>query len=323
MINTFFKYFSKKYRLDDYKDCSIEYNSTDLEVTREYLEPSEEHDSLLVQMCILSAIMYDYATVIPSNENSTINVTEKKIGKDTSTDNENYKLDVSSNNFTVIKSSNPDFKKLLGKLNIRSDACRIYNLDNILVFGIFIIGKTMIVSFKGSSNLQDFCTDINFIQTEFKTLPDIKGKVHQGSYNTLFDKNRYLFIIKKIKEYSIIVDNINITGHSLGGLTGTIFYAILKQVQLKELGVEKKLDLYTYGCPRVGNSAFTKNIICKRIVNKFDIVTCLPFPFFYNHPTQKIQLGRSSIFDIFNIFRYNITDHQMNDYYKSLIIKCS
>ena len=82
--------------------------------------------------------------------------------------------------------------------------------------------------------------------------------------------------------------NICITGHSLGGALATLAFTRLN---------DPASSLITFGCPRVGNSAYC-NVVdaaartrtCYRVVDNLDIVTHVPPDFlnFYTHPTVAI-----------------------------------
>ena len=185
----------------------------------------------------------------------------------------------------------------------------------------------MIVAFKGSSNFNDFIADINFAQVDFTHIENkykkyqikLPGKVHRGGYRILFENNRYLHVLSKIKEItdSQNIDSVLVTGHSLGGLTGTIFFAFLKELyHQNDLQTKKiNLKLVTFGCPRVGNRAFRDSISqadSLRIVNKGDPVTKVPFPIYYSHVPLKLKIGKKSA-------DYSIKNHSITEYFQNLL----
>ena len=82
--------------------------------------------------------------------------------------------------------------------------------------------------------------------------------------------------------------NICITGHSLGAALATLAFTRLD---------DPASSLITFGCPRVGNSAYCRLIeaaartrACYRAVDNLDIVTHLPPDYFnfYAHPNVAI-----------------------------------
>jgi hypothetical protein len=79
-----------------------------------------------------------------------------------------------------------------------------------------------------------------------------------------------------------------ITGHSMGGALATLAFTRLN---------DPASSLITFGCPRVGNSAYcnvvdaaSRTRACYRVVDNLDIVTHVPPDFlnFYAHPTVAI-----------------------------------
>jgi predicted lipase len=141
------------------------------------------------------------------------------------------------------------------------------------------------------------------------------GKVHKGAYNLLFKNDKYKQILDKINEYKPKC-KIYIVGHSLGGMLATLFYSFLLEYY-KQKGVTRPSRLVTFGCPKVGNSEFTRSIDSVRVVNDNDIVCHVPLKLFfgYNHPNRYVKIGQQST----NVFRSNITDHHIDNYVKSII----
>ncbi|KAL6712124.1 hypothetical protein ACN47E_000001 [Coniothyrium glycines] len=113
------------------------------------------------------------------------------------------------------------------------------------------VAKEFIVSFPGSSSVQDFVTDLNFPLTPFTSAPGCNGcRVHQG---VLFgwrsvqgDLTKALSRLRaQHGDYSTVV-----VGHSLGGGLASIAYT-----DLKANGVPISAA-YTMGSLRVGNPAY-------------------------------------------------------------------
>ena len=199
---------------------------------------------------------------------------------------------------------------------LTSDNYTIYNIQDKLVFGVFIINKTIIIVFKGSSNIHDFLADIDF--GDYSSPDDnILGEVHRGMHNILYSKMdggelRCDVITDIISEYS---DNYNIflTGHSLGAGLATIFYQHLKN------SVKNNIKIITFGSPRVGNKLFRNNIEeSTRFVHKNDIVTKLPLNIMdYYHIPKKVHLNKESSF--WKLKWWSIDDHKIDHYFLALL----
>ena len=90
----------------------------------------------------------------------------------------------------------------------------------------------------------------------------------------------------KYPTYDIVV-----TGHSLGGAVASLLGAYLRDMYLK-------VDIYTFGSPRIGNDALVKYIYDQpgktyRLTHYTDLVPRLPpmfWPFCYRHTTPELWL---------------------------------
>src|SRR6476620_4246108 len=267
----------------------------------------------LILMCILSSVVYRVNnTFLPSQTESNESISEDDHIK--------------------------EFKDICYSWNLNSDNSSIYNLDNQCVFGIFIIQKILVISFKGSSSLNDFLNNLNF-QTvdlnhkdscEFQCNIKLEGKIHNGAYNILFGgkkRKRINFILEKIKESLSGISEIYITGHSLGGLVGTIFHSYITTLQscLTESKQDNYLNncsikLITFGAPRPGDSKFCNSIKNSiRVVNDNDLVPKLPLPINYSHPESLLHIGsKPNVNCLFNPIT-SIDDHEIYDYYTNLL----
>ena len=142
---------------------------------------------------------------------------------------------------------------------------------NVSVSALFYTDETRaVIAVRGTQETKDFEIDADALQIK----PDygIKGEVHKGFYTQAkkiidepsFDRG-FLTILEGKELY--------VTGHSLGGAVATILAAYFFEQGFKPL-------LYTFGSPRVGNTAFTQYYNDKfthfRHVNDFDIIPVLP-----------------------------------------------
>lgn len=141
---------------------------------------------------------------------------------------------------------------------------------NVSVSALFYTDETRaVIAVRGTQETKDFEIDADALQIK----PDygIKGEVHKGFYTQAkkiidepsFDRG-FLTILEGKELY--------VTGHSLGGAVATILAAYFFEQGFKPL-------LYTFGSPRVGNTAFTQYYNDKfthfRHVNDFDIIPVL------------------------------------------------
>lgn len=184
----------------------------------------------------------------------------------------------------------------------KSDFIKETNLH----YNITEIGDCIYLTFRGTSNLSDVIKDIKF--TKKDDTYGIPGRFHKGFHDTVLKDGVAEKLLDKIIE---ICKNsrkreIYITGHSLGGACATIFYSFLK---MKLPSIKK--TLVTFGCPRVGDSDFSKSINESfRYVNGGDIVTKIP-NIRYHHIGKKILLGKKKFFP-------SIRDHDINKYLENL-----
>eukprot|EP01059_Diplonema_ambulator_P024991 TRINITY_DN4186_c0_g1_i1.p1 TRINITY_DN4186_c0_g1~~TRINITY_DN4186_c0_g1_i1.p1 ORF type:complete len:282 (+),score=94.30 TRINITY_DN4186_c0_g1_i1:57-902(+) len=145
----------------------------------------------------------------------------------------------------------------------------------------------IIVSFRGSHNIQNWLEDFNYLKTDL-TWPGVpKGvEVHRGfleSYNALKPD-----LLKWVVQAQQDCPNctLHVTGHSLGAAEAT-----LCTTELRLLGNDP--FMWTYGEPRVGNKEFFEFFYANtthpvyRMVNKRDIVPHVPPADFGFHHRQR------------------------------------
>lgn len=138
--------------------------------------------------------------------------------------------------------------------------------------------QAIVVSFRGSSNLQNWIDDLYFIQCDFDYpgCPLDKCRVHRGffdSYNSTVRKGVVTQITALVTKYPTY--QVYVTGHSLGAAQAALCAIDLTAV------FNISTIVYNYGEPRIGNKAFSTFYNSKvpntyRIVHDNDIVPHLP-----------------------------------------------
>lgn len=171
-------------------------------------------------------------------------------------------------------------------------------------------GNDIIIAFRGTdSNINWF---LNFCFAK-KVIPYGNSKseirVHEGFLE------EYMSVRKAIR--SFIPDGtcrIRVTGHSLGAAL-----AVLCAVDIQYNFPDKDVEAILFGCPRVGNAAFSKSYDKRvfktlRVSNGNDIVTKVPPSFFgYRHVGTDIQIGKIRL-----PFVFSLEEHRTKNYYKNL-----
>lgn len=135
--------------------------------------------------------------------------------------------------------------------------------------------KAVVVSVRGSSNIQNWITNLNFGFTSCPSGFPSGCSMHSG-FKSAWEEISSAVVsavnsgLSSNPSYKVVV-----TGHSLGGAVGTIAGAHLRRT------LSKSIDIYTYGSPRVGNSDFANYISTQsgshyRITHGSDPVPRLP-----------------------------------------------
>jgi len=165
---------------------------------------------------------------------------------------------------------------------------KLEKYNELVIFGYDTIYNSIFIGFRGSSNIQNWISDIKIIL------------IHPYADNSIaVDKGFYdLYDILKPDVMSIISDmtrkygtkKLFITGHSLGGALATISaFDIMYNVFPYDVSY-----IITFGSPRVGNVYFSDyfnaySIYSKRITHYYDIVPHVPEEFLgYKHISNEI-----------------------------------
>lgn len=132
--------------------------------------------------------------------------------------------------------------------------------------------NTLFVSFRGSTNIQNWLDNVQF--TETCPYTDTTICVETGFYKVYNAMKPNIFDSIEKYENMYPIQNIVFTGHSLGASVATLM------VYNYSGNCEK--ELITFGSPRIGNDAFVndfilnKKIKTSRITHYYDIVPHLP-----------------------------------------------
>ena len=171
------------------------------------------------------------------------------------------------------------------------------------------------ITFRGTDSPKDWLTDLTFWK---KTIPydSVKSniRVHTGFINAYKAEGVRDRILQAVTGK---VNYIKITGHSLGAAL-----AVLCAVDIQFNFPDQDIEVFLFGCPRVGNRAFVTSYNKRvnktvRIENGNDIVTKLPFAFMgYRHVGAKIHIGKPRL-----PFFLSFIDHYPHKYYSGLLNK--
>lgn len=136
--------------------------------------------------------------------------------------------------------------------------------------------STIEVVFRGTDNIKGWIEDADFTQTPFNGSDT--AKVHLGFWKT------YSVVAKDVRA---LVDrtrptcgggkDIVVTGHSLGAALAT-----LGAVEIAGIDPSQRVQLFTFGQPRVGNKGFAeladeKLVFSERFTHRRDIIPHMPF----------------------------------------------
>jgi hypothetical protein len=135
--------------------------------------------------------------------------------------------------------------------NLLSDMVIIenINLESRAVLGYDKSRNYIIVSFRGSSTLQNWISDFNFPLVDYTRTGCSSCSVHTGFLNSYSSISSSVLSTLSLLHNKYPQSTVAVTGHSLGGAQ-----AVLGAIDVQQAGYTS--HLYTYGCPRVGNQNF-------------------------------------------------------------------
>lgn len=130
---------------------------------------------------------------------------------------------------------------------------------------------TAVLAFRGTGEWRDLFTDLRYVKTDFPG----GGRVHRGFHTALRQVWDDVAADLKLLAYPKIY-----TGHSLGAALAMLAAVLAPPREVR-----------VYGCPRVGNRAFTGRLECPvyRYRNWFDPVPYTPPPM---SPWQAVHAWR-------------------------------
>lgn len=141
------------------------------------------------------------------------------------------------------------------------------------------------------------------------------AKMHKGFTRAYFSvRDR---VHEYIRDHQI--EQVTVTGHSLGGALATLCAV---DIQYNFGNRIPKIDVYTYGAPKVGNDGFRDSFNRRvpdsyRFVNGMDLVPALPrwWQGNYRHVDEEVRIGQR--FSL-NFFSARFKDHAIADYIEEL-----
>ncbi|KAM7204362.1 Alpha/Beta hydrolase fold [Rhypophila sp. PSN 637] len=138
--------------------------------------------------------------------------------------------------------------------------------------------KLIVISLRGTVSVRNWITDFITTQTPCAITKDCL--LHTGFFASWLEISSAVFThtqaaVKQFPTYRVVA-----TGHSLGAATATIATAYLR----KQANIP--VDIFTFGSPRVGNSAFAKFVTSQagaeyRVTHDADPIARLP-PLIFN-----------------------------------------
>ncbi|KAF1958607.1 alpha/beta-hydrolase [Byssothecium circinans] len=136
--------------------------------------------------------------------------------------------------------------------------------------------KFIVIAFRGTASIDNWITNINFKEADTNLCKDCTA--HAGFWQSWQDSRKE--VLTSVEKLTAANPTFKIvtTGHSLGGAIATLAAADLRTLKYK-------VDLYTYGAPKVAGSTLSTYITKQgnnyRVTHYNDIVPQVP-PMFMN-----------------------------------------
>lgn len=134
--------------------------------------------------------------------------------------------------------------------------------------------KSIYVTYRGSSSIRNWITNIDAVKTTYKSFPECNCQVHKGFYDAEQKVIASVLTAVKSLQSKYPGSSVKVTGHSLGAAL-----AHLTSLDLIKNGISA--SLYNFGQPRTGDQGFadfsnTKGTIMRVTHNK-DTVPHVPY----------------------------------------------
>lgn len=147
--------------------------------------------------------------------------------------------------------------------------------------------RTLVVVYRGTQGMKDIMTDLRYNDVK---MPTVDANVHEGFYAQYTSVEAA--VRESIDSLRESFDTLIVTGHSLGAALAT-----LTAPALVDAYPNKKVELYTFGSPRVGNDKFVEYFrsrvqVVFRIANFRDPVALIPMDSRYLHVCDAILLKK-------------------------------
>ena len=159
--------------------------------------------------------------------------------------------------------------------------------------------KTVIVSFRGTSDFKDWLDDFDAVTLPFGAVPGF-GFVHMG-FQLVYEHVRSS--VATLLAGCAGIARIIVTGHSLGGALATLSTVDIAKNDVPVVNKSYR-EMWTFAGPRTGAPDFAGNFnklipTCYRIVNFMDVVPQLPTPPLFEHVgTEVLVHGGFKPFDV-------------------------
>ena len=161
----------------------------------------------------------------------------------------------------------------------------------------------IIVSFRGSVNVENWITNIDFAKTSYKNVPG--AQVHEGFYAAYAAVSAQVIAAAKSLLSAHPSASFLFTGHSLGGALATFAGVDVKE----QTSTSNPVSMYTFGSPRTGNQAFSDHVFAlfgtdgyQRVTHYNDVVPHLPpTPFGFNHAGDEVWYKNAGTDLTFNV----------------------
>lgn len=171
---------------------------------------------------------------------------------------------------------------------------KIEKNSELVLFGYNNDYECIFVGFRGSSNIQNWISNIQISQIQ--PYADKEISIDKGFYHLYDNLKSEIMTTLSLMTSKYSTKQLLITGHSLGGALSTIF-----AFDLKYNDYDYDINsIITFGSPRVGNAYFSNyfysfNLYSKRVTHHNDIVPHVPEEFLkYQHIYNEVWYNENN-----------------------------